>query len=42
MAATSGGLKALNTYESHLSMEELRKCCGGNGYLLHSGIASIP
>jgi hypothetical protein len=22
-------------------MEEIRKCCGGNGYLLHSGIAMM-
>lgn len=40
IAATSGGLKALNTFEALNAMEDLRKCCGGNGYLLHSGIGA--
>ena len=39
--ATSAGLKSLTSYMATLGIEELRKSCGGNGYLLHSGIASI-
>ena len=41
LAAASGGLKALTSYLATLGIEDLRKCCGGNGYLLHSGIAAI-
>ncbi|KAJ3050486.1 acyl-Coenzyme A oxidase, partial [Quaeritorhiza haematococci] len=39
MAALSGGLKALCTYWAWQGIEDCRKCCGGNGYLLNSGIA---
>ena len=39
LAVTSAGLKALNTFEACKALEELRLCCGGNGYLLNSGIA---
>ena len=39
LAVTSAGLKALTTFEACKGLEELRLCCGGNGYLLHSGIA---
>ena len=35
LAATSAGLKSLCT------LEDCRKCCGGNGYLLNSGIAAM-
>jgi acyl-CoA oxidase len=38
---TSAGLKSLTSYKATLGIEELRKTCGGNGYLLHSGIANI-
>jgi acyl-CoA oxidase len=39
IAALSAGLKALCTIIASEGMEECRKCCGGNGYLLSSGIA---
>jgi len=39
--ATSAGIKSLSSYLATLGIEELRKSCGGNGYLLHSGIAAI-
>lgn len=39
LAALSGGLKAHNTFVSLEGQEAVRKCCGGNGYLLNSGIA---
>lgn len=39
--ATSAGIKSLSSYLATLGIEELRKSCGGNGYLLQSGIASI-
>jgi len=41
LAATSGGLKALCTYLAWAGIEDLRKCCGGNGYLMSSGIAPL-
>jgi len=41
LAATSAGLKSLCTILATNGIEDLRKCCGGNGYLLHSGIAAI-
>jgi len=41
LAATSAGLKALCTVIAWQGIEDCRKCCGGNGYLLNSGIASI-
>jgi acyl-CoA oxidase len=40
LAATSAGLKSLCTLVATHGIEELRKCCGGNGYLLSSGIAA--
>lgn len=39
--ATSAGLKSLTSYMATVGIEELRKACGGNGYLLNSGIAAI-
>jgi len=41
IAATSSGLKALCTYLAWSGIEDLRKCCGGNGYLMSSGIAHL-
>jgi len=41
IAATSAGLKALCTYLAWSGIEDCRKCCGGNGYLLSSGVASL-
>jgi len=41
LAATSGGLKALCTYMASQGIEDCRKCCGGNGYLLSSGVAAL-
>ena len=41
LAATSAGLKSLCTIIANNGIEDLRKCCGGNGYLLNSGIAAI-
>jgi len=40
LAATSGGLKSLVTILGADGMEVCRKCCGGNGYLLNSGIGA--
>ncbi len=40
LAATSAGLKSLCTLVATNGIEEFRKCCGGNGYLLSSGIAA--
>ena len=37
----SAGLKAQNTFISYEGIEALRKSCGGNGYLLNSGIAAL-
>eukprot|EP00004_Rigifila_ramosa_P015767 TRINITY_DN3684_c0_g1_i1.p1 TRINITY_DN3684_c0_g1~~TRINITY_DN3684_c0_g1_i1.p1 ORF type:complete len:761 (+),score=159.03 TRINITY_DN3684_c0_g1_i1:10-2292(+) len=41
VAATAAGLKALITLLTADGIEDLRKCCGGNGYLLSSGIAQL-
>ena len=41
MAAMSAGLKALCTILALEGMEQCRRCCGGNGYLLNSGIAQM-
>ena len=39
LAATSNGLKAMCTVMAHEGIEDCRKSCGGNGYLMASGIA---
>mmetsp|Transcript_56777 Transcript_56777/g.182387 ORF Transcript_56777/g.182387 Transcript_56777/m.182387 type:complete len:706 (+) Transcript_56777:25-2142(+) len=41
LAAESGCLKALATLMAADGIEDLRRCCGGNGYLLSSGIAAL-
>jgi len=41
VAATTSGLKALCTILAWEGIEDCRKCCGGNGYLMASGIASL-
>jgi acyl-CoA oxidase len=41
VAATSSGLKALCTFLAWQGIEDARKCCGGNGYLMASGIAPL-
>eukprot|EP01089_Gocevia_fonbrunei_P017051 TRINITY_DN5438_c0_g1_i4.p1 TRINITY_DN5438_c0_g1~~TRINITY_DN5438_c0_g1_i4.p1 ORF type:complete len:416 (-),score=97.17 TRINITY_DN5438_c0_g1_i4:40-1287(-) len=41
LAATSAGLKALCTFLAWQGIEDLRKCCGGNGYLMSAGIAPL-
>jgi len=41
LAATSGGLKAFTTFLVSEGIEDCRKCCGGHGYLLASGIAAL-
>jgi acyl-CoA oxidase len=41
IAATSAGLKSLCTIVATNGIEDCRKCCGGNGYLLNSGIAAM-
>jgi flavocytochrome c len=41
LAATSAGLKSLTTIIATDGVEDCRKCCGGNGYLLHSGIGAL-
>jgi len=41
LAPVSSGLKALSTRLAVDGIEECRKCCGGNGYLNHSGIAHM-
>eukprot|EP01088_Endostelium_zonatum_P011412 TRINITY_DN25544_c0_g1_i1.p1 TRINITY_DN25544_c0_g1~~TRINITY_DN25544_c0_g1_i1.p1 ORF type:complete len:501 (-),score=105.77 TRINITY_DN25544_c0_g1_i1:98-1600(-) len=41
LAATSAGLKALCTFLAWTGVEDCRKCCGGNGYLLSSGVSQI-
>eukprot|EP00760_Papus_ankaliazontas_P001903 PhM_4_TR10727/c0_g1_i1/m.13070/K00232/E1.3.3.6, ACOX1, ACOX3; acyl-CoA oxidase len=38
---TSAGLKAFTTVMSCEGMEEVRRCCGGQGYTMSSGIASL-
>lgn len=35
------GMKAVATSFAHLGIEDLRKSCGGHGYLLNSGIAML-
>ena len=37
--ASAAGLKAVTTLDTDHALEDMRKCCGGNGYLLASGIA---
>lgn len=39
--ATCSGLKGLCTKQAHDGMEDLRKCCGGHGFLSSSGIAPL-
>eukprot|EP01012_Entosiphon_sulcatum_P057344 TRINITY_DN810_c0_g1_i1.p1 TRINITY_DN810_c0_g1~~TRINITY_DN810_c0_g1_i1.p1 ORF type:complete len:686 (+),score=83.60 TRINITY_DN810_c0_g1_i1:2454-4511(+) len=39
--ATSAGLKALCTFVAADGLEDLRKCCGGHGVMLASGIAQL-
>jgi len=41
IAATAAGLKGLCTYMAWEGIEDCRKCCGGNGYLMVSGIAPL-
>jgi len=41
LMSTSAGLKSLSTYIACLGIEDLRKSCGGNGYLLSSGISQL-
>jgi flavocytochrome c len=42
MFTTSAGLKGYVTYRVWEGMEDLRKSCGGNGYLMNSGMTSLP
>jgi len=39
--ATLSGLKATATVTAHDNIEEARKCCGGQGFLMSSGIAKL-
>jgi alkylation response protein AidB-like acyl-CoA dehydrogenase len=39
--ASAAGLKGFCCNAAAVGIEELRKCCGGAGYLLASGIAAI-
>lgn len=39
--SSAAGLKALCTLLTLSGLEDLRKCAGGNGYLLNSGIAQM-
>ncbi len=41
LAQTAAGIKSLFTMTCYYGIEELRKSCGGNGYLLNSGIGSM-
>ncbi len=41
LAITSAGLKSLTTFIATNGVEDCRKCCGGNGYLLSSGLAAM-
>jgi len=41
LAATSAGLKSLTTIIATNGIEDCRKCCGGNGYLLSSGLSAM-
>lgn len=40
--ATLCGFKVFSTITSHANVEECRKACGGQGFLLSSGIANMP
>lgn len=39
--ATLSGMKAASTVRAHSAIEECRKACGGQGFLLSSGIAKL-
>jgi acyl-CoA oxidase len=41
ISSTTAGFKAIATSLCADGIEDLRKCCGGNGYLLSSGIAGL-
>jgi len=41
LSTTSAGLKSLTTILAINGLEDCRKCCGGNGYLLNSGIGAL-
>ena len=41
IVATSAGLKSLCTFLTTQGIEDCRKACGGNGYLMNSGIAAV-
>lgn len=41
LAASSAGLKSLTSQIATHGCEDLRKTCGGNGYLLNSGLAAL-
>eukprot|EP01118_Nematostelium_gracile_P012697 TRINITY_DN4676_c0_g1_i1.p1 TRINITY_DN4676_c0_g1~~TRINITY_DN4676_c0_g1_i1.p1 ORF type:complete len:1338 (-),score=335.21 TRINITY_DN4676_c0_g1_i1:47-4060(-) len=41
IAASSGGLKGLCTFLCWKGIEDVRKCCGGNGYLMSAGLAPL-
>merc|ERR1719313_1710436 len=40
--ATLCGFKVFSTVTAHANCEELRMACGGQGFLLSSGIAKMP
>mmetsp|Transcript_24293 Transcript_24293/g.29642 ORF Transcript_24293/g.29642 Transcript_24293/m.29642 type:complete len:715 (-) Transcript_24293:258-2402(-) len=39
--ASAAGLKGLCTKQAHDGIEDLRKCCGGHGFLMNTGIAAL-
>jgi acyl-CoA oxidase len=39
--ATLSGMKAVATTWAHESIEECRKCCGGQGFLMSSGVCKL-
>lgn len=41
LSTTAAGLKSLTSILATNGSEDCRKCCGGNGYLLNSGIGSL-
>lgn len=41
MHATSAGLKAFTSWAAAEGIEEARKCCGGHGYSMSSGLPSL-
>jgi flavocytochrome c len=41
LASTSAGLKSLTTIMATNGIEDCRKCCGGNGYLLSAGLSAM-